>query len=149
MGVVVMFFIFSLSIFFALFNLTKSLLDLQNLYVHGKKVSGEIVSFEEKEGKNAKSYFPVVKFQVSSGHLVSYTSRYGFNQAEYEVQNTNVELLYSTEKPERFVVLGKDSRRGFLVIILFFVTAYPTILFLCAYLRPDLSQVFFDFFKNR
>ena len=148
MGVVVMFFIFSLSIFFALFNLTKSLLDLQNLYVHGKKVSGEIVSFEEKEGKNAKSYFPVVKFQVLSGHLVSYTSRYGFSQAEYEVQNTNVELSYSAEKPERFVILGKDRRGGSVALILFFVISYPTILFLSAYLRPDLAQVFFDFFKN-
>ena len=72
---------------------------------NGLKTEGEITAYEEyTNNKGQKSFFPVIKFRTNLNKEIHHRTLYGLNVSQYIEKGSKVEIIYSENRPDRFML---------------------------------------------
>lgn len=105
---------------------------------NGVSVSGEIIDYHVEEGKNGKTYYPIVKFKTFSGEIFTQKAHFGIQYNQYLKQEKEVTLKYLEYNPKDFIIEGKNPTRNIPYIMVLLVVFVPIVIYLTLSNRPDL-----------
>lgn len=92
----------------------------------GIKTQGIVIDLVAS-GRN-RMYYPMVRFTLPDGYHEVHQSSFGSNPALFKAGEI-VELLYLSEEPSKFVIIGKHSEKSHVLFLVIGLLAFGYFMF--------------------
>jgi hypothetical protein len=133
-----------IGLLFITFKIYKVYLNYRRLKENGMKANGVVKDFEIIEGKNSKTYFPIVQFRTYSSMEIIGKPISGYKEKDYQSSLKEVEVIYLESDPKIFIIQGQKFDYFILIVFVVMILSYPFMIWTMAKSHPywvnDLKQ---------
>lgn len=114
---------------------------------HGVQTQGEITDYEiQSTGKGQKIYFPIIKFRTFLGQEIHRKASYGLDARKYIEKGIPVEIIYSENDPDRFMLASHNPPSVFIFTLLSFIASTTLLAYVLTIKNPNWLKDFLNSF---
>ena len=130
---------------YATYKVYKLSLDFRKLNESGTKARGIVKDVEIVEGKNDKTYFPIVQFRTYMGEEIVGKTLRGYKEKDYQSSLKEVGVIYLELNPKKFIIEGQKFEYWVLMVFVVMIIIYPFMIKIMADQNPYWVNDFKEF----